>query len=84
LVERGEITDLTLAAHLIHVGRVIKEKTTGILVSSGIEALAGEKLGFVPSGHPQEALEKAFALTGKHATVSVVQHAGHILPVICD
>ncbi len=82
LVDCGEIADLTLAAHLIHVGRVIREKARTILVSSGIEASASKALGFIPVDHPQEALEKAFALVGKHATVCVLQHAGHILPII--
>jgi nickel-dependent lactate racemase len=82
LVDCGEIADLTLAAHLIHVGRVIREKASTILVSSGIEASISESLGFIAADHPQEALEKAFALVGKHATVCVLQHAGHILPII--
>jgi lactate racemase len=82
LVDCGEIADLTLAAHLIHVGRVIREKASTILVSSGIETSISESLGFIAANHPQEALEKAFGLVGKHATVCVLQHAGHILPII--
>jgi nickel-dependent lactate racemase len=82
LVDCGEIADLTLAAHLIHVGRVIREKASTILVSSGIEASTSASLGFIAADHPQEALEKAFALVGKHAAVCVLQHAGHILPII--
>jgi nickel-dependent lactate racemase len=46
MVENGKLIDLTLAAHLVHVGRVIQGKRTGILVSRGIPKNIAEKLGF--------------------------------------
>jgi hypothetical protein len=46
MVENGKLIDLTLAAHLVHVGRVIQGKRTGILVSTGIPKNIAEKLGF--------------------------------------
>ena len=36
MVKSGELKNLTLAAHLAHVGRVIQGERTGILVSPGI------------------------------------------------
>jgi nickel-dependent lactate racemase len=82
LVDSSEIKDLTLAAHLIHVGRVIKEKATGILVAPGIEPVQAETLGFMTAQTPQKGLDLAFKIAGSDASVSVLQHAGHILPLI--
>jgi nickel-dependent lactate racemase len=82
LVDSSEIKDLTLAAHLIHMGRVIKEKATGILVSSGIEPAQAETLGFMTAETPQKGLDLAFKIAGSNASVNVLQHAGHILPLI--
>jgi len=82
LVDSSEIKDLALAAHLIHVGRVIKEKATGILVSPGIEPAQAEKLGFMTAETLQKGLDQSFKIAGSNASVSVLQHAGHILPLI--
>jgi len=46
MVKNGELKNLTLTAHLAHVGRVIRGKRTGILVSLGIPKNIAEKLGF--------------------------------------
>jgi nickel-dependent lactate racemase len=81
LVQTGEIQDLTLAAHLIHVGQVIREKARSILVSPGIGRTDSRKLGFINADNLQAALEKALALTGPRAGILVLQHAGHILPL---
>jgi nickel-dependent lactate racemase len=81
-VRQGKIKKLTAAAHLVHVGRVIKEKAKGILVSPGISKEETEKLGFTYARDPQEALEIAFSLTGKGAKVAVLQRGGEILPLI--
>jgi nickel-dependent lactate racemase len=81
LVQAGEIQDLTLAAHLIHVGQVIREKARGILVSPGISKSVGKKLGFISAASLQIALEEALAMTRSQAGVLVLQHAGHILPL---
>ncbi len=81
-VRKGEIKKLTAAAHLVHVGRVIKERATGILVSPGISKEEAEKLGFTYAKDPQEALGKAFSLSSSDAKVAVLQRGGEILPVI--
>ena len=83
-VRQGKIEKLTAAAHLVHVGRVIKERAKGILVSPGISKEETERLGFIHARDPQEALEIAFSLTGRDAKVAVLQRGGEILPVIKD
>ncbi len=83
-VRRGEIKKLTVAAHLVHVGRVIKERAKGILVSPGISKEETEKLGFTYAQDPQEALDIAFSLLSRDAKVAVLQRGGEILPVIKD
>jgi nickel-dependent lactate racemase len=80
-VQQGKIQKLTAAAHLVHVGRVIKERAKGILVSTGISKEETEKLGFSHANSPQEALEIAFSLLGRDAKVAVLQRGGEILPI---
>jgi nickel-dependent lactate racemase len=81
-VRQGKIKKLTVAAHLVHVGRGIKEKAKGIMVSPGIPKGDKERLGFIHAQEPQEALEIAFSLLGRNAKVAVFQRGGEILPVI--
>jgi nickel-dependent lactate racemase len=73
---------LTAAAHLVHVGRVIKERAKGILVSTGISKEETERLGFFYAKSPQEALEIAFPLSGRNAKVAVLKRGGEILPIV--
>jgi len=79
---QGKIRKMTAAAHLVHVGRVIKERAKGIMVSRGISKGETERLGFVHAREPQEALDIAFSLLGRDAKVAVLQRGGEILPVI--
>ena len=81
-VRKGIIKKLTAAAHLVHVGRVIKERARGIMVSPGILKEDKERLGFIHAREPQEALDIAFSLSGRDAKVAVLQRGGEILPVI--
>jgi len=82
MVRQGKIKKITAAAHLVHVGRVIKERARGIFVSQGISKEEKERLGFVHAEDPQEALEMAFSLSGRDSKVAVLQRGGEILPVI--
>jgi len=82
MVRKGIIKKLTAAAHLVHVGRVIKERAKGIMVSQGISESETERLGFVHAREPQEALDIAFSLLGHDAKIAVLQRGGEILPVI--
>jgi nickel-dependent lactate racemase len=81
-VKQGTIKKLTVAAHLVHVGRVIKERAKGIMVSKGISKNDTERLGLIHARQPQEALEIGFSLVGRDARVAVLQRGGEILPVI--
>jgi len=83
-VRQGAIKKLTAAAHLVHVGRVIKERARGILVSPGISKEEAERLGFIYARNPQEALDIAFSHLSRDAKVAVLQRGGEILPVIKD
>ncbi len=82
LVEKKSISDLVAAAHLVHVGRAIRDKARGIMVSPGIKPEVQRHLGFEPAQTPQEALEKALAMTSRAAKVAVLRHGGDVLPVI--
>ena len=81
-VHTGLIKKLTVAAHLVHVGRVIKERAKGIMVSQGISKSETERLGLLHAREPQEALEIAFSLMGRNAKVAILQRGGEILPII--
>jgi nickel-dependent lactate racemase len=82
MVRKGIIKKLTAAAHLVHVGRVIKERAKGIFVSQGISKEEKERLGFIHAKNPQEALDIAFSLLGHDARIAVLQRGGEILPII--
>lgn len=81
-VRQGKIKKMTAAAHLVHVGRVIKERAKGIMVCPGISKEDKERLGFLHAGNPREALDIAFSLLGRDAKIAVLQRGGEILPVI--
>lgn len=81
-VRRGAIKKLTVAAHLVHVGRVIKERAKGVLVSPGISKEETERLGFIYAREPQEALDLAFSHLSRDAKVAVLQRGGEILPSV--
>lgn len=82
MIQKGLIKKLTAAAHLVHVGRVIKERAKGIMVSKGISKKDTEKLGFIYAKDLKEALEVAFSLLGRQAKVTILKRGGEILPQI--
>jgi nickel-dependent lactate racemase len=82
MVVRREITDLAAAAHLVHVGRVIRGRARGIMVSPGIDPQTQRHLGFEPARTAQEALDWAFGLAGPLAKVVVLRQGGHVLPIV--
>jgi lactate racemase len=81
-VDRGDFQDLTLAAHLVHVGRVIREKGTGILVSPGIARSTTTRIGFKWAATPQDALDLAINQMGENASIAVLKNGGEIMPII--
>jgi nickel-dependent lactate racemase len=82
LVKKGEIKDLTAAAHMIHVGRVIKEKAECILISEGIDEKTARNIGFNYASTLDEALKKALAKHGSKAKIAVARHTPDLLPII--
>jgi len=82
MVRQGAIGKLSVAAHLVHGGRVIRERAMGIMVCPGISKQETEKLGFLYAREPQESLEMAFSLLSRSAKVAVLERGGEILPVI--
>jgi nickel-dependent lactate racemase len=82
MVESKMIADLVAAAHLVHVGRVIRDKAHGIMVSPGIDPETQGHLGFEPAHTPQQALEMALEITGPDAKVAVLRHGGDVLPLV--
>jgi len=68
-VRQGKIKKMTAAAHPVHVGRVIKERAKGIMISQGISKSETERLGLLHARQPQEALEIAFSLMGRNAPI---------------
>jgi len=82
MVRKGTIRKLSVAAHLVHGGRVIRERAKGIMVCPGISREETENLGFLYAREPQESLEMAFSLLSRNAKVAVLQRGGEILPVI--
>lgn len=82
MVESGRIADKLVAAHLVRVGRVIRDNGVGILVSPGICRSDTEKLGFLYASTPQEALDIAFGIKGHDASVLVIRKGGTALPLM--
>ncbi|KUK23086.1 MAG: nickel-dependent lactate racemase [Synergistetes bacterium] len=80
LVDSGELANLIVAAHLVHVGRVISDKGKGILVSPGIDAETTKRLGFIPASNIEEALRIAESLVGPQDIV-ICRFGGELLPV---
>jgi len=82
LVEKGKIKDLSAGAHMVHVGRVIREKVTCILVSEGIDEKTAKKIGFDYALTFDEALKKALDKHGSDAKIAIMKHASDLLPII--
>ena len=81
-IDNVQLTNMSVASHCLRVGRLIKDKATGIMVKNGISREDQEHLGFIPADTPQEALMKAFQIVGQSAKVSVLRHGGEALPVV--
>jgi hypothetical protein len=81
MVVAGEVEDVVGAGVLADVAQVL-DRTDCIMVSPGIGREETEGLGFRYAMTAQEALEMAFERQGSEAKVAVLQHGGHILPLI--
>jgi len=83
MVEAGEVEDVVGAAVLADVAQVV-DRTDCIMISPGVTREEIERLGFRYAETAQDALEMAFKRQGREAKVAVLQHGGHILPLIED
>ena len=80
MAESGKVNDLVGAAVLADIAQVM-DRTDCILVSPGVRQEQAERLGFRYASTAQGALNMAFARQGNSATVAVLRHGGHILPL---
>ena len=81
-IESGALANMSVASHCLRVGRLIKDKAKCIMVRNGIPPADQRHLGFIPADTPQEALDKAFEIAGRDASVAVLRHGGEALPVL--
>ena len=81
-VRTGRLNDMLVASHCLRVGRIIRDRATGILVSPGISPEDARHLGFVPAATAQEAIGLAFEIKGRGARVAVLRHGGEALPCL--
>lgn len=83
LVDGGVIADLTLASHLVHVGRVTAERAKCILVPQGIDRETTERLGLLYAETPQEAFQMACRLVDtSRPKVAILEQGGELLPLV--
>lgn len=81
-VRSGRLADLLVASHCLRVGRVIRDRATGILVSTGIPPDDARRLGFIPAATAEEALDIALEMKGRDARVAVLCRGGEALPLM--
>jgi len=81
MVEAGKIADVVGAAVLADIAQIV-DRADCILVSPGITREETERLGFRYAATAQEALGMAFERQGRAASVAVLRHGGHILPLV--
>ena len=81
MVEAGEVEDVVGAAILADIAQIV-DRADCILVSPGITREETERLGFRYAATALEALEMAFERQGRAASVAVLRHGGHILPLV--
>lgn len=81
-VAAGTITDLTVAAHLVHCGGLLARNVEVLLVSPGISAEETEALGYRWAGSVSAAFSGACARAGGCGGVVILRHGGDLLPVL--
>jgi len=74
-VQAGQIKKLSVAAHLVHVGRVIKERRRELWSPREYQRMSRNVSGSFTPRIPKRPLERAFALVGRNAKVAVLQRA---------
>ncbi|HEY1959082.1 MAG TPA: nickel-dependent lactate racemase [Polyangiaceae bacterium] len=80
MVQKGGIDDLVGVAILADVAQII-DKADCILASPGVSAKDCKKLGLRHAHDGARALEMALEKQGAKASIAVLRHGGHILPL---
>jgi lactate racemase len=83
MVEVDEVEDVVGAAVLSDVAQIV-DRADCIMVSPGVKREETERLGFRYAAAAEDALRMAFERQGDAATVAVLRHGGHILPLIAE
>jgi nickel-dependent lactate racemase len=81
-VHAGRLPKSAGAAMLVYAGRVVADKGRGILVSPGIGPDMAKPLHLAFADSAKEALQMAFDIKGKSASVLAFNHGGEILPFV--
>jgi nickel-dependent lactate racemase len=80
LVRKGHVDDIVGLSILADIAQII-DKADCIIASPGVNAEDAKKLGLRHARDPQHALAMAFEQQGDGASVAVLRHGGHILPL---
>jgi lactate racemase len=83
MVQHGKVEDLIGLAILADVSQIV-DQADCIMVSPGVKRGEAERLGFRYAGTAEEALTMALQRQGPRASVAVLRHGGHILPIVDD
>ncbi len=76
------ITDLTVAAHLVHCGGLLSRNVEVILVCPGITPEETAALGYHWAGSVSAAFSGACARAGGCSDTVILRHGGDLLPVL--
>ena len=82
MVESGKVEDLTVAAHLMHISRIIHRRAKTILVSDTLSKATIEKLGFIYAPNAQRAYEQALDLSPQDARSVFLRNGGEVMPAV--
>jgi lactate racemase len=81
MVQRGEVEDLVGVAILADVAQIV-ERADCILVSPGVAQRDAERLGLRYAESAQRALVMARERQSTTASIAVIRHGGHVLPIV--
>ena len=81
MMRQGGVDDVIGLAILADLAQII-DQADCILVSPGVTRVQAERLGFRHATAPQEALDLALSRQGRSASIAVLRHGGHILPIV--
>jgi nickel-dependent lactate racemase len=83
LVQQGRMADLIGVAILADVAQIV-DQADCIMMSPGVSREEAERIGFRYARTAQDALAMALERQGPRATIVVLRHGGHLLPIVAD